>query len=100
MGVDPLTFATDLLAAVVFDAPTYDQIFADAVADNAEGSVLPAVPFTADQVDRYAGHEPTQAAGAALLRLAWQYRTTLLGCARHKSRLYQRHLLDRRTAAA
>lgn len=79
MGVDPLTFATDILAAVVFDAATYDELFADAVADNAEGSVLPAVPFTADQVDRYAGDEPTQAAGAALLRLAWHHRGTLLG---------------------
>ena len=72
MGVDPLTFATDLLVAVVFDAATYDELFATAVADNA-------VAFTEDQVDRYAGHEPTQAAGAALLRLAWYHRRTLLG---------------------
>ena len=79
MGVDPLTFATDLLTTVVFDAPTYDHLFAEAVADNAEGSVLPAVPFTEDQIDRYAGQEPTQAAGAALLRLAWFHRGTLLG---------------------
>ena len=79
MGVDPLTFATDILAAVVFDAGTYDELFAAAVADNAEGTVLPAVAFTEDQVDRYAGHEPTQAAGAALLRLAWHHRRTLLG---------------------
>ena len=79
MGVDPLTFATDLLAAVVFDADTYDELFADAVARNTEGPVLPSVHFTADQVDRYAGQEPTQAAGAALLRLAWRHRGTLLG---------------------
>ena len=79
MGVDPLTFATDLLAAVVIDAATYDQLFADAVADNAEGTLLPALPFTADQVERYAAHEPTQAAGAALLRLGWRHRRVLLG---------------------
>lgn len=79
LGVDPLTFATDLLATVVFEAVTYDELFAAAVADNAEGAVLPAVPFAGDQVDRYAGHEPTQAAGAALLRLAWHHRGTLLG---------------------
>jgi hypothetical protein len=78
MGVDPLTFATDLLAVVVVDAGTYDELFAGAVAENAEGSVLPAVPFTAGQVDRYAAHEPTQAAGAALLRLAWHHRGALL----------------------
>ena len=79
LGVDPLTYATDLLAAVVFDAGTYDELFADAVAENAEGSVLPAVPFTGDQVDRYAAREPTQAAGAALLRLGWRHRRVLLG---------------------
>lgn len=79
LGVDPLTFATDLLAAVVFDADTFDELFATAVTDNAEGSVLATVPFTEDQVDRYAGHEPTQAAGAALLRLAWHHRGALLG---------------------
>jgi hypothetical protein len=78
LGVDPLTFATDLLAAVVIDADTYDELFADAVALNAEGSVLPAVSFTSAEVDRYAGHEPTQAAGAALLRLAWHHRRILL----------------------
>jgi hypothetical protein len=79
IGVDPLTFATDLLAAVVVDSAAYDELFADVVTDNAEGSVLPAVPFTAAQVDRYAADEPTQAAGAALLRLAWQHRDVLLG---------------------
>jgi hypothetical protein len=79
LGVDPLTLATDLLAAVVIDADTYDELLGQAVATNAEGAVTPAVPFTAETVERYAAHEPTQAAGAALLRLAWQHRTVLLG---------------------
>ena len=79
LGVDPLTFATDLLAAVVVDAAAYDELFAGAVAENDEGSVIPAVPFTADQVQRYAAREPTQAAAAALLRLAWRHRSVLLG---------------------
>jgi hypothetical protein len=78
LGVDPLTFATDLLAVVVLDSVVYDDLFAAAVATNSEGSVLPAVPFTEEQVDRYAGSEPTQAAGAALLRLAWFHRESLL----------------------
>jgi hypothetical protein len=78
LGVDPLTFATDVLTAVVIEAATYDELFAAEVTDNAEGSVLAAVPFTAEQVERYAGHEPTQAAGAALLRLAWHHRAALL----------------------
>ena len=79
LGVDPLTLATDLLTVVVIDAATYDELLAGLVATNPEGAILPALPFTADAVERFAGHEPTQAAGAALLRLAWKHRRHLLG---------------------
>jgi hypothetical protein len=78
LGVDPLTLATDLLVAVTIDAPTYDEIFAETVTVNPEGTVLAAIPFTAATVQRYAQREPTQAAGAALLTLAWQHRSALL----------------------
>jgi hypothetical protein len=36
-GVDPLTFATDLLTAVVIDAPAFDDLFGELVEVNAEG---------------------------------------------------------------
>jgi len=36
------------------------------------------MPFTAETVQRYANDEPTQAAGAGLLRLAWRHRPMLL----------------------
>jgi len=37
----------------------YDDLF-DQVADtNAEGSIIPVVPFTAETVERYSSHEPT-----------------------------------------
>ena len=78
MGVDPLTYATDLLTVVVFDAAVYDDLFGGIVEANDEGAVIAAQPFTADVVDRFAWHEPTQAAGAALLLRAWQHRTHLL----------------------
>lgn len=78
LGVDPLTFATDLLTVVVIDAPLYDELFGAVVADNAEGRVLDAKPFEEATIDQLAGAEPMQAAGAALLRLAWQHRATLL----------------------
>lgn len=81
LGVDPLTLATDLLTTVVIDARTYDNLFSATVAANAEGTVTAAVPFTAQTTDRYATHEPTQAAAAAVLRLAWQHRAVLLGAA-------------------
>ena len=79
IGVDPLTFATDILTVVVIDSPLYDELFGHVADANAEGSIVPAVPFTAETVERYASHEPTQAAGAALLRLAWRHRPVLLG---------------------
>jgi hypothetical protein len=85
LGVDPLSFATDLLAVAVFDADLFDTEFAGLVARNAEGRVITgggsaAIPFTADTIARLTGgKEPFQAAGAALLRLAWDHRKHLLG---------------------
>jgi hypothetical protein len=78
IGVDPLTLATDILTAVAIDAPLYDELFGQVADTNAEGSILPAVPLTAETVERYTSHEPTQAAGAGLLRLAWRHRSILL----------------------
>jgi hypothetical protein len=79
IGVDPLTFATDILTAVVIDSSLYDELFYHVADANTEGSIVPAVPFVAETVDRYAYHEPTQAAGAALLTLAWRHQSILLG---------------------
>ena len=88
MGVDPLTLAVDILAAAVFDNDLFDDLFAGLVAANAEGRVVggpgtpgaPGVPFTAEVIRRFGGGaEPTQAAGAAVLQLAWQNRARLLG---------------------
>ncbi|GAB2763828.1 hypothetical protein GCM10027174_45570 [Salinifilum aidingensis] len=78
LGVDPLTLATDLLTAVVFDAPLFDQLFGDLVTDNEEGHVLPPRPFDSTTIEHFARHQPMQAAGAALLGLAGTHRSTLL----------------------
>lgn len=88
LGVDPLTFATDLLTVAVIDAPVFDELFGDLVSDhlfaespkaNAEGMVLATRPFgqptLAETVDRH----PMQAAGAAVLKLAWAHRGILIG---------------------
>src|SRR6266496_2358566 len=79
LGVDPLTLATDLLVAAVFDATIFDEFFGGLVVNNAEGSVLAAVPFEHAVVQRLISEEPMQAAGAGLLALAWQHRRRLLG---------------------
>jgi hypothetical protein len=85
LGVDPLTFATDILAVAVFDAPLFDAEFARLVARNAEGRVItgdgPAgIPFTAETVARLtSGRERLQAAGVAVLSRAWEQRARLLG---------------------
>lgn len=78
IGVDPLTFATDILTTITIDAPLYDELFGQVADANTEGSILPAVPFTAEIVEKYASTEPTQAACAGLLRLAWRRRSTLV----------------------
>lgn len=65
LGVDPLTFATDLLVRVVIAEPVFDELFGARVAVNDEGAVSMR-PFTPDAIRGL----PMQAAGAALVRLA------------------------------
>ena len=78
LGVDPLTYATDLLTVTVIDSRLFDELFSLAARPNAEGNVLAAREFAAHVIDRVVRREPVQAAGAALLRLAWHHRDTLL----------------------
>jgi hypothetical protein len=84
LGVDPLSLAADILAVTVIDAEVFDDVFAALVASNAEGQVLGhdghdshGFAFTQGNVERFAAHEPMQAAGAAALTLAWQHREEL-----------------------
>jgi hypothetical protein len=88
LGVDPLTLAADLLTVAVFDSGLFDATFAALVAANDEGRLVTGpevagptvgVPFREKSIERFAGDEPMQPAGAALLRLAWAHRDTLLG---------------------
>jgi hypothetical protein len=84
IGVDPLTLATDLLTVVVFDAATYNHLFANLCTDNAEGSFeldedgQPGTPFDHHEVRRLVNLPGMQPAGAATLHLAWHHRATLL----------------------
>ena len=77
LGVDPLTYATDLLTVAVIDSRVFDELFSLNPRPNAEGSVLAAREFAAHVIDRVVTGEPVQAAGAAVLRLAWRHRETL-----------------------
>jgi hypothetical protein len=79
LGVDPLTYATDLLTVAVIGSRLFDELFSLAPRPNEEGQVLAAREFAAHVIDRVVHREPVQAAGAALLRLAWHHRDTLLG---------------------
>ncbi|HEV2781403.1 MAG TPA: XRE family transcriptional regulator [Actinophytocola sp.] len=77
LGVDPLTFATDLLTAVIIDAPLFDALFGTPTT-NTEGTILKGLPFTHETITHFTHHQPLQAAGAALLTLALTHRTTLI----------------------
>lgn len=79
LGMDPLTYVADLMTVVVLEATTFDKLFAGLVGENAEGRLIGPVPFTEQDIARYARTEPTQPAGAALLELAWRHRDVLLG---------------------
>jgi hypothetical protein len=78
LGVDPLTFATDLLTVAAFDAPVYDELFGDLVGANSEGTVIAARPLDGPQVTSLITGYPMQAAGAALLALALRHAGVLL----------------------
>jgi len=78
LGVDPLTFATDLLTVAVFDAAVYDDLFRGQVRANAEGTVLPRHRFDTETIAELTARHPVQAAGAALLELAVSHRDVLL----------------------
>ncbi len=51
IGVDPLTFATDILTVVAIDSPLYDELFSHVADANVEGSIIP----------RCAGHSQDRA---------------------------------------
>ena len=74
LGVDPLTFATDLLTVAVFEAAAYDELFGDLVRSNAEGTVIASWPFEEQAVTELVSNHPVQAAGAALLALALRHK--------------------------
>ncbi|WP_042391096.1 hypothetical protein [Streptacidiphilus melanogenes] len=87
LGMDPLTYVTDMLTVAVFDADLFDQTFQRLVTTNDEGHRVEledgtghasGIPFRADQIMRLTHDEPMQPAGAALLHLAWKHRAKLL----------------------
>ena len=79
LGVDPLTYATDLLTVAVIDSLVFDDLFSLSPRRNDEGEVLAVREFAGHVIDRLLTREPVQAAGAAVLRLAWAHRETLVG---------------------
>lgn len=80
LGVDPLSFAVDLLTVVVVRDETFARLFGDLVTVNEEGEVTLA-PFDGTVPDRM------QPAGAAALELAWRHRRELgISPARRPSR--------------
>lgn len=79
LGVDPLTFALDLLTVVVIDDETFGELFGGLVAVNDEGTVSTA-PFDGTVP------QPMQPAGAAALELAWRHRAALGITPRHDLR--------------
>jgi hypothetical protein len=79
LAISTLTYATDLLTVAVIDSDVFDAWFGVNPRRNAEGHILAAREFAGRVIDRTVTGEPVQAAGAALLRLAWRHRETLGG---------------------
>lgn len=84
VGLDALNFVSDVLTVAVFDAEVFDDIFADLVEMNDEGTVTlcgqnqEQFVFDSATIDRLLTTESMAPSGAACLRLAWQYRDSIL----------------------
>jgi hypothetical protein len=79
IGVDPLTFATDVLTVAVFEAKPFDRLFADLVSENAEGITYSRGHlFTPRAVRQAIATQRMQPAGAATLELALHHRERIL----------------------
>ncbi|WP_222598248.1 helix-turn-helix domain-containing protein [Lentzea tibetensis] len=84
--LEPLTLWVEFLTVAVIEAPVFDQLFADMVGVNEEGSAVsteagvPAVgiPFTSDTRERLR-NEPLSPISRATIELTWEHRHRLLG---------------------
>ncbi len=76
--LDALTLAADILTVAVIEPDLYDQLFADAVDSNTEGTIpTHAVPFEANTLDQLRHAGCLTPGAAAALHLAWQHRGQL-----------------------
>ncbi|MGH3645993.1 MAG: helix-turn-helix domain-containing protein [Micromonosporaceae bacterium] len=87
VGLDALTLWTEVLTVAVFDANSYDEVFADMVGVNNKGRVIkagtahptPLIPFTEQVIRELMGGGRLAPAAAGCLQLAWEHRRTILG---------------------
>jgi hypothetical protein len=82
VGLDPLTWKTEVLAVAIFAADTFDTIFGQLVKRDAEGTVLVGpsgngIPFTGENVLNYSANPRTRSGAKACLLLTWRHRERL-----------------------
>lgn len=77
--IDALTLAGDILTVAVIAPDTYDDLFANAVETNSEGSVpARAFPFEENTLTWLSESKRLSPGAAAALHLAWTHRKSLL----------------------
>ena len=88
VGLDALTMYAEVLTVAVFEPDLYDELFADMVETNDEGSVVTmngadsptsAIPFDRFTVPRLLDHDALAPAARGCLQLSWDHREALLG---------------------
>lgn len=78
--LDALTLAGDILTAAVIHPDLYDELFANAVDTNAEGTVpVRAIPFEENTLAWLRESGRLSPGAAAALHLAWTHRQALIG---------------------
>lgn len=78
--VDALTLAGDILTVAIIAPDTYDELFANAVETNSEGSMpVRAFPFEENTLTWLNESKRLSPGAAAALHLTWTHRKFLLG---------------------
>lgn len=90
IGLDPTAWKGQIYTVCVFDASTFDSLFADMVTSNLEGTQEspthnrePATPltgweFNAERVDSYLNNPRVSQSAKIVIELAWRHRAVLL----------------------
>ena len=77
LGLDPLSWKPELLTVAIFKDEVFKTIFGEKMAGNYEGTIIPNIEFTEENIQHYIRNSNTRLGAKACLQLTWQNRIEL-----------------------